>query len=98
MNVTNLAKHCTKVTLWWAALSNEQRPPFMRPKELESALQTPMQCLATPLRLAGWRRELCSLGGVQTAIWVPPSPHGISPKRPRGRPTTASIMAGIYYA
>lgn len=94
MNPNMLARRSTQVALWWAAVPIERRPKYLTPKEIESALHAPMICLALPLRLAGWQRDMCRLAGKPSVIWIPPKPFGRSPKRARGRPTLAAICAG----
>lgn len=94
--IATTSYYMARISLYFAALPPAEKKPFYTPRELQQQFKAPMQILATPLVLLGWSRDLCRLHGKPTAIWIPPKPQGKNPKRPRGRPSIASIVAEMF--
>lgn len=94
--INSTAHYTTRIALHFSSMPPTSKKQFYTPKELQRHFKAPMQRLATSLVLLGWKRDLCRIHGKPTAVWIPPKPQGKSPKRARGRPSIASIVAEIF--
>lgn len=97
MNPANLAQHLAAVESWWRSLTPENRRTCYRPHELAGAAGVPLSDLPTITAVLGWHRaERWTREGGRRKLrmfYAPPG-HRV-PTPPRGRPSTAAILAPL---
>lgn len=98
MNPANLAQHLAAVESWWRALTPADRRTCYRPHEIAAATGVPLSDLPTVTAVLGWHRaqRWTREGGRRKlrTFYSPPGRH--VPRVPRGRPSTAAILAPLF--
>ncbi len=98
MDPLTLSRDMSAAALWWASLEPDQRRPCYRPAELQALTGIARPNLPHVLELLGWRRaqRWTRQGGRRTRRTYYAPPGYTVPQVPRGRPSTAAILAPLF--